>query len=41
MARKLRAQYTGAIYHVVNRGDHLGVIFRAMAGKLREVGLCL
>ena len=23
MARKLRIQYPGAIYHVMNRGDHL------------------
>jgi putative transposase len=29
MARKLRVQYPGAIYHVMNRGDHLEVIFRA------------
>ena len=28
MARKLRVQYPGAIYHVMNRGDHLEVIFR-------------
>lgn len=25
MARKLRVQYPGAIYHVMNRGDHLEV----------------
>jgi putative transposase len=28
MARKLRVQYPGAIYHVMNRGDHLEPIFR-------------
>ena len=28
MARKLRLQYPGAIYHVMNRGDHSEVIFR-------------
>jgi len=28
MARKLRVQYPGAIYHVMNRGDHSEVIFR-------------
>src|SRR5215472_13999298 len=28
MARKLRVQYPGAIYHVMSRGDHLEVIFR-------------
>jgi len=28
MARKLRIQYPGAIYHVMNRGDHGEDIFR-------------
>ena len=28
MARKLRVQYPGAIYHVMSRGDHLEAIFR-------------
>ena len=28
MALKLRLQYPGAIYHVMNRGDHSEVIFR-------------
>jgi putative transposase len=28
MARKLRLQYPGAVYHVMNRGDHCEVIFR-------------
>lgn len=28
MARKLRVQYPGAIYHVMNRGDHSEVVFR-------------
>ena len=29
MARKLRIQYPGAIYHVMNRGDHREAIFRS------------
>jgi hypothetical protein len=28
MARKLRIEYPGAIYHVMNRGDHREIIFR-------------
>ena len=28
MARKLRIQYPGAIYHVMNRGDHREEIFQ-------------
>ena len=28
MARKLRIEYPGAIYHVRNRGDHREDIFR-------------
>jgi putative transposase len=28
MARKLRVEYQGAIYHVMNRGDHREAIFR-------------
>ena len=28
MARKLRVEYPGAIYHVMNRGDHSEAIFR-------------
>jgi hypothetical protein len=27
MARKLRIQYAGAMYHVMNRGDHQETIF--------------
>jgi putative transposase len=27
MARKLRIQHPGAIYHVMNRGDHQEAIF--------------
>jgi REP element-mobilizing transposase RayT len=27
MARKLRLEYPGAIYHVMNRGDHREAIF--------------
>ena len=29
MARKVRVQYPGAIYHVMNRGDHREAIFRS------------
>ena len=29
MARKLRVEYTGAIYHVMNRGDRREPIFLA------------
>ena len=28
MVRKLRIQYPGAIYHIMNRGDHREDIFR-------------
>ncbi len=28
MARKLRVEYPGALYHVMNRGDHREAIFR-------------
>jgi len=28
MARKLRVEYAGAIYHVMNRGDHREPIFK-------------
>jgi hypothetical protein len=28
MARKLRIQYAGAVYHVLNRGDRREEIFR-------------
>ncbi len=28
MARKLRIQFPGAIYHVMNRGDHREEIFQ-------------
>ena len=30
MARKLRVQYPGALYHVMNRGDHREAIFRSV-----------
>ena len=29
MARKLRVEYAGAVYHVLNRGDRREAIFRA------------
>jgi putative transposase len=28
MARNVRVQYPGAIYHVMNRGDHSEAVFR-------------
>ena len=28
MARKLRIEYSGAIYHMMNRGDHRKDIFK-------------
>jgi REP element-mobilizing transposase RayT len=28
MARKPRVEYPGAIYHVMNRGDHSEIVFR-------------
>ena len=37
MARKLRIQYPGAIYHIMNRGDHRDPIFRG--DKDRELFL--
>jgi putative transposase len=33
MARKVRLQYPGAIYHVMNRGDHQERIFRSAGDK--------
>ena len=33
MARKLRVEYAGAIYHVMNRGDRLEPIFRDYADR--------
>jgi putative transposase len=35
MARKLRIQYPGAIYHVMNRGDHREPIFKDDADRER------
>jgi hypothetical protein len=37
MARKLRVQYPGAIYHLMNRGDHREDIF--LDNKDRELFL--
>jgi putative transposase len=37
MARKLRIQYPGAIYHVMNRGDHSEDIFRDDSDRDRFV----
>src|SRR6516164_4121866 len=35
MARKVRVQYPGAIYHVMNRGDHREAIFRSNKDRVR------
>ena len=35
MARKLRVEYAGAVYHVINRGDHREPIFKADADRQR------
>src|SRR5437867_12495160 len=37
MARKLRVQYPGAIYHVMNRGDRREPIFKDGADRHRRV----
>ena len=37
MARKLRVEYPGAIYHVMNRGDRREPIFRDNADRQRFV----
>ena len=37
MARKLRVQYAGAIYHVMNRGDRREPIFKDDADRHRFV----
>jgi len=37
MARKLRVEYPGAIYHVMNRGDRREPIFRDEADRKRFV----
>ena len=33
MARKLRVEYPGAIYHVMNRGDRRGAVGSALNNK--------
>ena len=35
MARKLRLEYPGAVYHVMNRGDRREPIFRDDADRQR------
>ncbi len=39
MARKLRVQYSGAIYHVINRGDRREAIFVNDADRERPPDL--
>ena len=38
MARKLRVEYPGAIYHVMNRGDHREAIYRDDTDRQRFLG---
>ncbi len=38
MARKLRVEYLGAIYHVMNRGDRREAIFRDDEDRQRFIG---
>ena len=33
MARKLRLEYPGAIYHVINRGNYRGWVFKTEGTK--------
>jgi hypothetical protein len=37
MARKLRVEYPGAVYHVLNRGDRRELILRDNAERQRIV----
>jgi putative transposase len=37
MVRKLRAEYPGTIYHVMNRGDRRQPVFRENADRQRFV----
>jgi putative transposase len=37
MARKVRVEYPGAIYHVINRGDHQEAIFADDRDRIRFV----
>ena len=37
MPRKLRIEFEGAIYHVMNRGDRREPIFRSWPGAYRAV----
>jgi hypothetical protein len=37
MARKLRVEYSGAIYHAMNRGDRRELIFKDDADRRRFV----
>ena len=37
MARKLRLEYAGAIYHVMNRGDRRELIFMDDADRQRFI----
>ena len=39
MARKLRVEYAGAIYHVMNRGDRRERIFIRAAASLQDRGM--
>jgi REP element-mobilizing transposase RayT len=38
MARKVRVEYPGAVYHVINRGDRREPIFRDEEDRQRFLG---
>ena len=40
MARKLRVEYPGAIYHVMNRGDRRELIFKDDADRIKGSQVC-
>ena len=39
MARKIRVQYEGAVYHVMSRGDHREVIFNGDPDREMFIGI--
>jgi REP element-mobilizing transposase RayT len=41
MARKLRVEYPGAVYHVINRGNYRSFIFESDGAKAAFEKMCL
>jgi REP element-mobilizing transposase RayT len=41
MARKLRLEFPGAIYHVINRGNYRGFVFRSLGARQAFEGCLL